>query len=183
MFDRYREKIKRRIYSLLSREIDTNVKLGITDAKKIAENFTKEIQKKELETWKSLREYVDSKYFYNECIKYIKSRLDEYIERYGGFSVKGKVSPEQADYLVNLIERAIKHKSYKVRMKGLEELKEVVTMLSKNSASYFIDQYKDILGWNNNDREKSDNKAPKGNNEKKEGKSKDSLKKEGEKIK
>ena len=68
-------------------------------------------------------------------------------------------------------------------MKGLEELKEVVTMLSKNSASYFIDQYKDILGWNNNDREKSDNKAPKGNNEKKEGKSKDSLKKEGEKIK
>lgn len=150
MFDKYDEKIKRRIYSLLSREIDTNVKLGIVDAKKITENFTKEIQKKELETWISLREYVDSKYFYNECIRYVESRLDEYIERYGGFSVKGKVSQEQADYLVKLIERALKHKNYKIRMNGLEELNELVTMLSKNSASYFIDRYKDILGWTKN---------------------------------
>jgi hypothetical protein len=180
MFDKYNKKIKRRIYSLLSREIDTNVKLGITDAKKITENFTKEIQKKELDTWKSLREYVDSRYFYNECIKYVESRLDEYLKRYGGFSVKGKVSPEQADYLVMLIERALKHKNYNVRMNGLEELKELITMLSKNSASYFIDQYKGILGWN-----KSTDKTEKNTKEGEtpEGKEKDTLNTEGNSVK
>jgi hypothetical protein len=159
MFERYDKKLRRRIYSLLSREIDTNVKLGITDAKKITENFTKEIQKKQLGTWISLREYIDSTYFYNECIKYIDSRLEEYVKRYGGFSIKGRVSPEQADYLVSLIERALKHRNYTTRMDALKELKSLVAMLTKSSASSYIDRYKTILGWDKSSKNSGNNNA------------------------
>lgn len=153
MFDKYEDKIRRRIYSLLSYSIDSSVKLGITDPKKIAENFIKEIQKKELDTWISLRQYIDSSYFYNECIIYIESKIGEYIERYKGDSEKGMVTPEQAEYLGTLIVKSIKHKDFKIRKSGFEELKEIITMLSKSSASRYIDDYKGILGWNKNNKE------------------------------
>jgi hypothetical protein len=159
VFSKYDNKTRRRIYSLLSGVIDQNVKLGITDPKKITDNFIKEIRKKDMETWYSLRKYVDSIYFYNECISYVKSKLHIYIERYSSFSAKGRVTPEQAEYLTVLIERALKHKSYTIRMDGLKTLKELVTLLSKISVSNYIDAYKTILGWNK-DSNKQSNPEP-----------------------
>lgn len=148
MFERYKTSIRRRIYSLLSSVIDTNVKLGIHDPKTITSNFIKEIQSKELDTWISLREYIDSTYFYNECIKYIELKIDGYIDRFKGETDKGVISQEQVDYLSTLISKSLKSKDYKIRSNGIKELKSIINLLSKVSASQYIDNYKDILGWN-----------------------------------
>jgi hypothetical protein len=145
MFEKYDKKTRRRIYSLLSVEIDTNVKLGIIEARNITDNFIKEIQKKELDTWISLRKYIDSKYFYDECIRYIDENISKYIDRYKGQLANSKVTDGQAKFLVNLIEKTVKHENYKVRMKGLELLQAMVCLLSKSSASHYIDIYKEVL--------------------------------------
>ncbi|HKL41669.1 MAG TPA: hypothetical protein VJ962_03725, partial [Clostridia bacterium] len=156
LFEKYDEKTQRRIYSLLSREIDSNVKAGITKPEKIVEYFIKEIRKKDMDTWKSLRKYIDSTYFYKECIRYVESKIDEYIDRYGGYSQKGNVTEGQAKYLASLIEKTLKHEDYRTRMDGLDELRSLIKLISKSGASKYIDKYKTVLGWND-----KENKAKK----------------------
>ncbi|MBO8160693.1 MAG: hypothetical protein H0Z24_03570 [Thermosipho sp. (in: Bacteria)] len=162
MFDRYADSVKRRIYNLFSRVIDNHVKLGIEDPRRITDNFIAEIRSKKLDTWKSLEKYIDTKYFYDQCIQYAEQKVDEYKERYGRISNKGRVTTGQIDFLTDLIEKSLKHKKYKVRMAGLEKLKDILRMLSKSSASKYIDVYREILGYT----DKKDDK----NEEQKEGK-------------
>lgn len=147
MFDKYDDKTRRRIYSLLSRTIDTNVKLGIHDPARIVDNFIKEINNKQLETWQSLKIYVDSKYFYNQALFYTQKNLQEYIDRYSYISDKGRITKEQVEYLADLIRKAITHKNYKVRTQGRNELKRILYMLSKSTGGEYIDKYKSILNF------------------------------------
>lgn len=132
---------------MFSKVIDTNIMLGIKDEKKITENFIKEIRNNKLETWTSLEKYIDSKYFYYQCVKYVKQRKAEYIDRYKAISDKGRLTDGQINFLKSLIEKALKHKDYTVRMKGLDELEKLLNLLSKSSGGYYIDRFKDILGY------------------------------------
>lgn len=151
MFQRYEDKVRRRIFSLFCTVIDTNVKHNITEPQKITENFISEIQNKNLESWKSLREFIDSKYFYDECIKYAANKIVEYKNRYKETTERGKITDGQVAYLAILIERGLKHKDYKIRMAAIEEQKKLLTLLSKGSASHYINSFKGILGYNKKD--------------------------------
>lgn len=148
MFVKYDGKTRRRIYSLLSRTLDNNVKLGIDEPLKITDNFIKEIRGKKMATWTSLVELCDSKYFHDECVKYVTEKIGEYKSRYGPLSSKGKISEGQLGYLADMIERSLKHPDYLIRVNSKAELKNIITLLSKSSAGIFIEKYREILGEN-----------------------------------
>jgi hypothetical protein len=155
MFDKYDKKTQRRIKTLFCTIIDTNVKLGISEPKKITDNFLNEIRRKELDTWKSLREYLDSTYFYNQCVKYCEDKVEIYKDRYKEILDKGIATEGQVSYLTDLIEKSLKHSKYKIRMDGLEELRKLLATLSKGSASYYIKRYKNILGYSKKNKDKN----------------------------
>lgn len=153
MFERYDEKVRRRIFSLFSSVIDTNVKLGIIDGKRITDNFIKDIRNKKIDTWQSLQEFIDSKYFYDQCTRYAEEKIPEYKERYGLITDKGKITEGQIKYLRQLIERSVKHEDYKIRMDASNELNHILEMLTKSSGAFYIDKFKELLGYSKDNKE------------------------------
>ena len=146
-FIKYNETIRKRIPMLFSQVIDHDVIVGIRDPQTMTEHFLKQIRTKELETWQSLRPYLSSTHFYNECVAYADERIPEYVARYCYTEDAGKPTDGQLNFLSGLISNALRHRNEGVREKGLEEMKEILKLLSKSGNSHYIDRFISLLGY------------------------------------